>query len=72
MDWHVARLWAARRHSLAEQAVALGASESALTFLSVCRLPRAGHHIEDLATVAAIIGVPVEVLRGLLAGGRKP
>ena len=62
----LARLRAARRQTLAEQAVALGTTESAVTFLSVCRLPRPGRRDEDIAAVAAIVGIAVEVLRGLL------
>ena len=62
----LARQRVARRQTLAEQAVALGTSESALTFLAVHRLPRAARRNEDLAAVAAIIGIAVEVLRDLL------
>ena len=64
----LARQRAARRQTLAEQAVALGTTASAVTFLSVCRLPRPGRRDEDTAAVAAIIGIAVEVLRDLLAG----
>ena len=65
----LARLRAVRWQTLAEQAVALGTSESAVTFLSVHRLPRAGHHDKDLTAVGAIVGIAVEVLRKLLADG---
>lgn len=62
----LARQRATRQQTLAEQAADLGTTESAVTFLSVHRLPRPGHHSEDIAAVAATIGVVAEVLRGLL------
>lgn len=68
----LARLRAVAGQSLAEQAAALDASESALTFLAVCRLPRPHHRDEDLAAVSALVGVGVEVLRGVLACGSDP
>lgn len=63
----LARLRAVAGQSLAEQAAALGVSESSLTFLAVCRLPRIGHRDEDIATVVALVGIRPEVLRALLA-----
>lgn len=67
----LARLRAARRQTLAEQASSLGASEDALTFLAVCRLPRPGHRDADLAAVSDLVGVEVGVLRRLLADGSE-
>ncbi len=62
----LASIRAARGWSLTGQAMALGVSESALVFLSVCRLPRLGRRDEDVATVAGRMGVPVDVLKYIL------
>ncbi|MCE9561526.1 MAG: hypothetical protein K8U57_05680 [Planctomycetes bacterium] len=62
----LAKVRAARRWSLAVEAVALGVSESALVFLSVCRLPRADRCEEDLTAVADRMGVQAAVLRFVL------
>jgi hypothetical protein len=62
-----ARLRAARGQSPAAQAAALGVSESALAFACLCRLPGAGRRSDDLAAVAALVGIDVEVLDRLLA-----
>lgn len=51
-----------RGWSLAAQAVALGVSESALVFLSVCRSPRQGRFEEDLVAVACRMGIPAAAL----------
>jgi hypothetical protein len=67
----LAGLRAVTGQSLEEQAAALGVSESALTFVAVCRLPRVGHRDEDLAAVSALVGIEVEVLRQLLAGASE-
>ncbi len=67
----LARLRAVGRHTLTEQASSLGASEDALTFLAVCRLPRPGHRAADLAVTSALVGIEVEVLRRLLADGSE-
>lgn len=67
----LARLRAAAGHSLAEQAAALGTTESALTFLAIGRLPRPGHRDTDLAAVSALVGIEVGVLRRLLADGSE-
>ncbi len=67
----LARLRAAAGHSLADQAGALGTTESALTFLAVGRLPRPGHRDEDLAAASALVGIEVGVLRQLLTGGSE-
>jgi hypothetical protein len=64
----LARLRAVAGQSLAEQVASLGTSESSLTFLAVCRLPRPGHRDEDIAAVAALVGIQAQVLRALLAG----
>ena len=63
----LAKVRESRHWSLATQATALGvSSESALVFLSVCRLPRPGRFEEDLVTVAGRMGVRVAVLRFVL------
>lgn len=67
----LARLRAVAGHSLADQAGALGTTESALTFLAVVRLPRPGHRDEDLAAASALVGIKVEVLRQVLADGSE-
>lgn len=64
----LARLRAARRFTLAEQAAALGLSEPALVFLSLFRLPRPARREQDLAATSASLCIDIEVLRGLLAG----
>src|SRR5215213_1740984 len=64
----LARLREERRLTLGEQAAALGASDSALVFLSVFRLPRAAHRESDLAAAATALGIEVGVLRRLLRG----
>ncbi len=58
----LSRVRAARGWSLADQAMALGVTESALVFLSVCRLPRAGRCEEDVAAVADRMGVHAAAL----------
>jgi len=59
----LAKVRAARQWSLATLAMALGVpSDSALVFLSVCRLPRPGRFEEDLATVAERMGIQPAVL----------
>ena len=62
----LAGLRAARGWSLAAQAMALGVPESAVVFLSVCRLPRPGRCDEDLETVADRMGISPAVLRFVL------
>jgi hypothetical protein len=63
----LAKVRAARKWSLTTLAMALGVpSDSALVFLSVCRLPRAGRFEEDLVAVAERMGVPAAVLRFVL------
>jgi hypothetical protein len=62
----LARLRAAAGQSLAEQAAVLDVSESVLTFLAICRLPRPGHRDEDIAAIATLVGINTQVLRGLL------
>lgn len=62
----LARLREEQRLTLAEQAAALGVSDSALVFLSVFRLPRPAHREVELAAIATAIGIGVGVLLGLL------
>jgi hypothetical protein len=64
----LARLRAVAGQSLVEQAAALGVSESSLTFLAVCRLPRPGHRDEDIAAVVTLVGIRTQVLHVLLVG----
>ncbi|MBA4192092.1 MAG: hypothetical protein C0467_29285 [Planctomycetaceae bacterium] len=58
----LAEVRACRKWSLATQAMALGVSESALVFLSVCRLPRPGCREEDVVVVANRMGIQVATL----------
>ncbi|MBA4188921.1 MAG: hypothetical protein C0467_13065 [Planctomycetaceae bacterium] len=63
----LARLRVALGQTFAEQANAIGCSESALTYLSICRMPRAGRHRDlDLMATADFIAVSVVVLLDLL------
>lgn len=62
----LARLRTIHGQSPAEQAALLGITVSALTFMSICRLPRDAHREEDLSATAALVAVPVQVLRQLL------
>lgn len=68
----LARMRAARRLTLVEQSAELGASESAVVFLSLCHLPRPSSRDEDLATASALVGISVEALLGVLAAGSDP
>lgn len=63
----LARARDARGQSPAEQASDLAVSESALVFLSLCRLPDPGRRGADLAAVAALIGISTTVLERFLA-----
>ena len=68
----LARLRAAGGQSPAEQAAALGITESALAYFCLCRLPRPGRGHADLAVASALAGIEIEVLHELLRTGVDP
>lgn len=68
----LARLRAAGGQSPAEQAAALGITESALAYFCLCRLPRPDRGHADLAVASALAGIGIEVLQELLRTGVDP
>jgi hypothetical protein len=68
---HLARLRHALSLTVEQQSAALGVTPEALALLSMCKAPRPDHRDDDLAAVAAYVGLRPEALAALLAEAER-